>query len=72
MSVASSSTSSKPRRLPTEGQHFAVQVADIQGAVTELRGRGIQVSDPSPVARGLQAFLVDPDGNAIELHQVPA
>lgn len=54
------------------GQHFAVQVADMEKAIAELRGRGITVSDAMAVGRNLQAFLEDPSGNAIELHQVGA
>lgn len=57
---------------PNQGQHFAIQVADLDAAVAELRDRGIAVGDPSPVGTGRQAFLDDPDGNAIELHQVGA
>jgi len=52
------------------GQHFAVQVADIEATVAELRRRGITVSDPIPVGRNLQAFLDDPSGNQVELHEV--
>ena len=54
------------------GQHFAVQVGDMAAVIEELRGRGITVSDAIPVGRNLQAFLEDPSGNAIELHQVGA
>lgn len=50
------------------GQHFAV-LGDLDAVVDELRGRVIEVSDPSPVGTGRQAFLTDPSGNAIELHQ---
>ena len=53
-----------------KGQHFAVQVPSMAEAVAELRARGIKVSDPIPVATNLQAFLEDPAGNAIELHEV--
>ena len=35
----------------------------------KLRGRGIKVSDPSPIGTSRQSFLTDPDGNLIELHQ---
>lgn len=55
---------------PNLGQHFAVLVEDLDGAVAELRGRGLEVGDPSPVGSSRQAFLTDPDGNGIELHQV--
>ena len=52
------------------GQHFAIQVGDMAAVIEELRDRGVAVSDPVPVGRNLQAFLDDPAGNAIELHQV--
>lgn len=57
---------------PGLGQHFAVQVDDLDAVVAELRGRGLEVSDPSPVGRSLQAFVADPAGNLVELHQVGA
>jgi catechol 2,3-dioxygenase-like lactoylglutathione lyase family enzyme len=53
-----------------QGQHFAVQVADLDATVAELRDRGLDVSDPKPVATNRQAFLSDPSGNLVELHQV--
>ena len=59
--------------LPTErGQHFALQVRDLVATVAELRDAGLEVSDPVPVATSLQAFLCDPSGNTVELHQVDA
>ena len=54
-----------------KGQHFALGVADIDAAVAQLRRRGVTVSDPIAVGAGRQAFLEDPSGNAIELHQPP-
>ena len=51
------------------GQHVALQVDDLAACVHELRGNGVEISDPSPVGTGLQAFLHDPAGNLIELHQ---
>jgi glyoxylase I family protein len=54
------------------GQHFALLVEDLDATVAELRSRSIDVSDPSPVGRGRQAFLTDPSGNLVELHQVLA
>lgn len=51
------------------GQHLALQVADLAEAVAELRSQGIDVTDPSVVGPGLQSFLVDPSGNAVELYQ---
>lgn len=51
------------------GQHFAIEVADLGAAVADVRAAGVEVSDPSPVGSSLQAFLHDPSGNRIELHQ---
>jgi glyoxylase I family protein len=51
------------------GQHFAVAVDDLDAVVAELRGRGIKVSDPQPVATSRQSFLKDPSGNLVELQQ---
>jgi len=55
---------------PAKGQHFAIRVADLDETITELRDKGVQVSDAAPVATSRQAFLSDPAGNQIELHQV--
>jgi glyoxylase I family protein len=51
------------------GQHFAILVEDLDGAVGELRARGVDVGDPSPIGDARQCFLQDPCGNAIELHE---
>ncbi len=51
------------------GQHFAVRVDDLDGCVAELRSLDVTVSDPSPVGTARQAFLHDPSGNLIELHE---
>ena len=56
---------------PVLGQHFAVRVADLDGAVTELRARGVAVADPSPVGPGRQTFVADPAGNTVELYEQP-
>lgn len=56
----------------SRGQHFAVLVDDLTAVVAELRSRGIDVSDASAVGTGLQAFVTDPSGNAVELHQTNA
>jgi len=56
--------------VPTQrGQHFALRVDDIDAAVAELRGRGVEVTEPVPVGPGRQCFLRDPSGNRIELNQ---
>jgi glyoxylase I family protein len=52
------------------GQHFALLYQDIGEVVERLRAQGIPVSDPAASSPGRrQAFLNDPWGNAIELHQ---
>jgi len=55
---------------PTQrGQHFALAVDDLDAVINELRGEGIKITDAVPVGTGRQAFLADPAGNRIELHQ---
>ena len=54
------------------GQHFAIQVADLDAAVAALRERGVEVTAPSAVGTGRQSFLHDPSGNRVELHQPAA
>jgi catechol 2,3-dioxygenase-like lactoylglutathione lyase family enzyme len=58
---------------PNLGQHFALVFDDLPAVVEELRGRGLQVSDPVDVGvtGRKQAFTTDPCGNGIELHQRP-
>jgi catechol 2,3-dioxygenase-like lactoylglutathione lyase family enzyme len=51
------------------GQHVAFAVDDLDATVGALRHGGLEVSDPSPVGTGRQAFLHDPAGNRIELHE---
>jgi len=52
------------------GQHFAVQVQDLDAAVAELRAGGLVIADPSPVGPGRQTFLADPAGNTVELYEL--
>ena len=57
-------------RVPDDrGQHLALRVANLDETVAELRAGGTTISDPSPVGTGRQAFLHDPSGNLVELHQ---
>jgi catechol 2,3-dioxygenase-like lactoylglutathione lyase family enzyme len=57
---------------PGLGQHFALLIDDLDTTVAELRGRGLEVSDPAPVGTSRQAFVADPCGNLVELHQAAA
>lgn len=54
---------------PNHGQHFALWVPDLAGVVAELRGRGLEVTEPSPIGTSRQAFVIDPSGNRVELHE---
>jgi catechol 2,3-dioxygenase-like lactoylglutathione lyase family enzyme len=51
------------------GQHFAVEVADLDAVVAELRDRDLDVADPKPVGAARQTFVFDPSGNMVELHE---
>ncbi len=62
---------------PAEGgpegsfRHICVEVESMERAVTELRSRGAEVSDPQMGSDGNpQAWLSDPDGNRIEIHEL--
>jgi glyoxylase I family protein len=53
-----------------KGQHFALLYDDLAQVVATLRAQGFTVSDPASTSPGRQqAFMNDPWGNAIELHQ---
>jgi glyoxylase I family protein len=56
-----------PRNL---GQHFAIQVGDLDAVVDELRAKGVEVADAVSVGPNRQTFIDDPSGNPVELHQV--
>lgn len=51
-------------------RHICLEVDDMEATVSDLRAKGVEVG---PIATGtdksLQAWLQDPDGNRIELHQ---
>lgn len=56
--------------LPSSmGQHFSLLVEDLDLVVTDIRTLGVEVSDPTSIGSDRQAFLTDPSGNTIELHQ---
>ena len=56
---------------PDHGQHVAFRVADIDAAVARIRGAGHAIGDPKSVADTTirQTFVLDPDGNRVELTQ---
>jgi len=62
----------KPEPMP-EGvsyRHFCLEVDDIQGMAQGLREKGVDVTEIKTGTDGsYQAWLSDPDGNRMELHQ---
>lgn len=54
----------------TTYRHLCLEVDDIEATVAALRDRGAEVDEPKLGSdRSWQAWLSDPDGNRIELHQ---
>jgi glyoxylase I family protein len=53
------------------GQHFALEVDDLDGMLADLRARGVEVKEPRSLGTGLarQTSLHDPFGNRIELRE---
>ncbi|MHB0859590.1 MAG: VOC family protein [Anaerolineae bacterium] len=52
-------------------QHICIEVANMDETVAALRNRGAEVSESKMGSDGNpQAWLVDPDGNRIELHEL--
>ena len=58
---------------PAQGQayrHLCLEVNDFEGTVAALRERGVEVTGIKlGKDRSHQAWVVDPDGNRIELHK---
>lgn len=55
----------------TRYMHLCLQIDDLPAYVAQLRERGIEVSEPTRGSdHNLQAWVHDPDGNAIELMQI--
>jgi catechol 2,3-dioxygenase-like lactoylglutathione lyase family enzyme len=51
-------------------RHFCLEVDDLAATVAALRAKDIAVTDPKLGSdQSWQAWLSDPDGNRIELHQ---
>src|SRR5580704_5193553 len=57
---------------PNMGQHFALLYDSVDVMVDHLRSLGLEVTDPVVNGAGRhQAFVSDPWGNGIEIHQLP-
>lgn len=54
-------------------RHLCLEVDDIHPTVQRLRAKGLEVTEPKlGKDRSWQAWISDPDGNRIELHQYNA
>lgn len=53
------------------GQHFALEVDDLDAVLGALRARGVEVREPRSLGGGLprQTSIHDPAGNRIELRE---
>jgi catechol 2,3-dioxygenase-like lactoylglutathione lyase family enzyme len=56
------------------GQHFAIEVDDLDAVLAALRARGVEVGEPRALGAGLprQTSLRDPSGNRIEVREPAA
>jgi catechol 2,3-dioxygenase-like lactoylglutathione lyase family enzyme len=54
---------------PANEDHVAIGVEDVDGVAERLRTNGISVDDPQTYYWGRSAYLHDPDGRMLELHQ---
>jgi lactoylglutathione lyase len=54
---------------PSSGGAMMLSVRDVNAAVSELRARGVEVSDPQDEGACYMAFTSDPDGIALIVHQ---
>jgi len=58
------------RVVDQPSHHFCLEVEDICSTVTHLQSHNVEVSKPVMGSdKSLQAWLRDPDGNQIELHE---
>jgi catechol 2,3-dioxygenase-like lactoylglutathione lyase family enzyme len=52
--------------------HFGLHVDDVQAVVARLRDRGLTVGEPRTIGSGsLTVNVTDPDGNRIEISELP-
>lgn len=51
-------------------KHFCLEVVGLDAYIADLRGKGVPVDRVSMgIDHSRQAWIIDPDGNAIELHE---
>jgi catechol 2,3-dioxygenase-like lactoylglutathione lyase family enzyme len=58
---------------PAGFTHFGLFVDDVKAVAARLRDRGIQVAEPRVIGSGsLTVGITDPDGNRLEISELPA
>ena len=58
----------QPRTPGTQYRHFCLEVTGLADFCAQLQSRGLKVSEPrTGMDRSRQAWIADPDNNAIEL-----
>ncbi|HZS14591.1 MAG TPA: VOC family protein [Candidatus Dormibacteraeota bacterium] len=63
---------SKKESVPDgAGQHFALELDDLDAVLAALRARGIEANEPRSLGPGLgrQTVVRDPDGHPVELRE---
>lgn len=63
------SPSRPPSGIDPTGPHYCIAVADLDEAIAELEGRGINYLRAVQSVDVVQIWLIDPAGNTIELQQ---
>src|SRR5262245_10599372 len=59
----------KPEPDTISPRHFALRVADAQGARNHFRQAGVATEETTPIPGADRFFVYDPDGNRIEIIQ---
>ena len=59
----------KPQPDTRSPRHFALRVSDIDAAREHVRAHGVAVQETGPIPHCDRFFVLDPDGNRIEVIQ---
>src|SRR5262245_10114304 len=59
----------KPVADARSPRHFALRVPDVKAAREHFRARGVEIQETGPIPHCDRFFVIDPDGNRIEIIQ---
>jgi catechol 2,3-dioxygenase-like lactoylglutathione lyase family enzyme len=59
----------RPQPDTPSPRHFALRVADVRAARTYFQQRGVRIQETTPIPGADRFFILDPDGNRIEIIQ---